>query len=260
MAIITFTSDLGDSSHYSALLKGVVYSLAPQAVVIDITHNVPNFDVMNAAYVVRSTSIAYPPGSVHVLAVDPERGDSATGVLMQFRNQYFIGPDNGVLSLIAEGEHHLCRELRNEDLFSSLFPRSFRAARMYAPVAAYLANGGDPARVGPAYEMKELKWGEPTYYGNSLRGKIIHIDKFGNVITNIRKPDFLRIKNERPFEIIVRNYRLKRIVTTYSDVDKGHALALFAENEHLELAMREQPAAELLGLKVHDMITIEFRE
>ncbi|MEL6676893.1 MAG: SAM hydroxide adenosyltransferase, partial [Bacteroidota bacterium] len=99
-----------------------------------------------------------------------------------------------------------------------------------------------------------------SYTGNCLRGKVIHIDKFGNAITNIERKGFMDIKQERRFEIFIRNVRLQRIVNTYSDVNKADALAIFGESNQLEIAMREASAAELLGLKVHDMITIEFND
>jgi hypothetical protein len=259
MPIITLTSDLGDSSHYPAVLKGVMYARAPKATIVDVTHNVPNFDTMSAAYILRSVYGAYPAGTVHVLAVDPDSTAQVAGIVVRHANQYFVAPDSGVMSLISEGRHTACVEIQNESLLNHNYPKSFRAARMFAPVAAFLASGGNMNEVGHAAQMRDLKWGEPTYSGSSLRGKIIHIDKFGNAVTNIRKEDFMRIKNERGFEIILRNVRLKRIVSTYADVAKGDAVAIFNASQHLEVAMREQNAAELFGLKVHDMITIEFK-
>ncbi len=258
MPIITLTSDLGYSSHYAAVLKGVIASLYPDARLVDVTHNVSNFDIMEAAYLVKNTFPAFPAGTIHIVAVDPEQPAADGGIVVACRNQYFVGPNNGVLSLICHPAETQCVEIVNEGLIKAEFPRSFRAARMFAPAAAFLASGGTLSEVGPPVEMKELRWGEPSYSGNCLRGKIIHIDKFGNAITNIGKAGFLDLKNGRSFEIFIRNVRLKRIVNTYSDVSKADALAIFGESDHLEIAMREASAAELLGLKVHDMITIEF--
>ena len=258
MPIITLTSDLGYSSHYAAVLKGVIASLYPDARLVDVTHNVSNFDIMEAAYLVKNTFPAFPAGTIHIVAVDPEHHPADGGIVVACHDQYFIGPNNGVLSLICDQAETRCVEIVNEGLIKSEFPRSFRAARMFAPAAAFLASGGTLSEVGPVVEMRELRWGEPSYSGNCLRGKIIHIDKFGNAITNIGKAGFLDLKNGRSFEIFIRNVRLKRIVNTYSDVSKADALAIFGESNHLEIAMREASAAELLGLKVHDMITIEF--
>ncbi|MEO1588354.1 MAG: SAM-dependent chlorinase/fluorinase [Bacteroidota bacterium] len=258
MPIITCTSDLGDNSHYPAIIKGVVLSLFPDAQIIDVTHHVPNFDVMHAAYVVKHTFPAFPPGTIHMIAIDPEQGAKASGVVMEHKEHYFVGPNNGVLSLICDGAVDEGHEIQNEGLVHNHYPTSFRAARFFAPTAAFLASGGTLEEVGPVVYLKKLQWGAPTYTQDCLRGKIIHIDKFGNAITNIEKQHFLGLKEERRFEIFIRNIRLKRIVNTYSDVGKADALAIFGESKHLEIAMREASAAELLGLKIHDMVTIEF--
>ncbi|MEO1382788.1 MAG: SAM-dependent chlorinase/fluorinase [Bacteroidota bacterium] len=258
MPIITCTSDLGDNSHYPAIIKGVVLSLFPDAQIIDVTHHVPNFDVMHAAYVVKHTFPAFPPGTIHMIAIDPEQGVKASGVVMEHKGHYFVGPNNGVLSLICDGAVNEGHEIQNEGLVHNHYPTSFRAARFFAPTAAFLASGGTLEEVGSVVDLKKLQWGAPTYTEDCLRGKIIHIDKFGNAITNIEKQHFLGLKEERRFEIFIRNIRLKRIVNTYSDVGKADALAIFGESKHLEIAMREASAAELLGLKIHDMVTIEF--
>lgn len=260
MPIITLTSDLGDNSHYAAVLKGIILSLYPDARLIDVTHSVSNFDIMEAAYLVKNTFPAFPDGTIHIVAVDPEYSGANSGVVVSYANQFFIGPNNGVLSLICDMGEWQSVEIENEGLIKPEYPKSFRAARQFAPTAAFLASGGPLAEIGPAIEMRDLRWGEPSYSGNCLRGKIIHIDKFGNAVTNIHKNGFLELKKGRGFEIFIRNVRLKRIVNTYSDVSKADALAIFGESNNLEIAMREASAAELLGLKVHDMITIEFNK
>lgn len=258
MSIITLTSDLGGSGHYPAVIKGVILSLFPGAQLIDITHEIQNFDLMQAAFVVKNTFPAYPDGTIHLIAIDPDTTLASTGLVMYYQNQYFIGPDNGVLSLISEGKADQVVMIENEGLMRNAYPNSFRAARYYGPTAAFLASGGTMEEIGSNHTMRELRWGAPSYAGNCLRGKIIHIDKFGNAITNIDRLGFLDIKKNRRFEIYIRNVRLRRIVNTYSDVSKADALAIFGESNMLEIAMREASAAELLGLKVHDMITIEF--
>jgi S-adenosylmethionine hydrolase len=259
MPIITLTSDLGSTSHYAAVLKGMILSLYPAATIVDVTHHIPSFDLMEAAFVTRNTYTAFPPGTIHVIAVDPEFGETATGLIMRYRDHFFVAPNNGVLSLVNNGEDHECVEIRNEGLVKEGYPKSFRTGGVLGPAAAFLASGGPLEEVGPYILMKELRWGEPTYAGNALRGKIIHIDKFGNAITNIQKEEFLKIRDGRSFEVFIRSVRLKRIVNTYSDVGKADALAIFGQSAMLEIAMREASAAELLGLKVHDMITIEFK-
>ncbi|MEM6629738.1 MAG: SAM-dependent chlorinase/fluorinase [Bacteroidota bacterium] len=257
MAIITFTSDLGSNSHYPALVKGVMLSRSPDTLIVDVTHAIASFDIMEAAYVVKHMFKTFPPGTIHLVAVDPYVNEEAEGVVVAYQDHFFIGPNNGLLYLIG-GNSSCCVSIVNAEVIAEEFPRSFRAARLYGPAAAFLANGGAMENLGEEKVLRDLHWGAPSYTGNCLRGKIIHIDKFGNAITNIRKEEFLELKDGRRFEIFIRNVRLKRIVNTYADVGKADALAIFGGSKHLEIAMREASAAELLGLKVHDMITIEF--
>ncbi|MEM7654644.1 MAG: SAM-dependent chlorinase/fluorinase [Bacteroidota bacterium] len=259
MSIVTLTSDLGDNSHYPAIIKGVILSLFPDIQLIDVTHNIPSFDLMQAAYVIKHTYPAFPKGSIHLIAIDPEHGTTHTGVVMEHEGHFFIAPNNGILSLISDGQVQEGHAIENEGLIATQYPLSFRAARVFGPTAAFLASGGSLSEIGRSIPLHDLRWGAPSYTSDCLRGKIIHIDKFGNAITNIRKDGFLQLKQERRFEIFIRSVRLKRIVNTYSDVGKADALAIFGGSNHLEIAMREASAAELLGLKVHDMITIEFQ-
>jgi len=259
MPIITLTSDLGHHSHYAAVLKGIILSLNPTATIIDVTHDIPNFDIMEAAYVVKNTFSAFPDGSIHVVAVDPDARKTPLGIVMKYRNQYFVAPDNGVVSLINEGQDAEYVEINNEAFIDQRYPKSFRAARVFAPIAAFLSKGTSLEEIGPTNKIKDLFWGDPIYSKNCLRGKIIHIDKFGNAVTNIHRGEFMKRKSSRPFEIFIRSVRLKRIVSTYSDVSKGEPLAIFGDGNYLEVAMRETSAAGLLGLKIHDMITIEFK-
>ncbi len=259
MPIITLTSDLGDGSHYSAIVKGAILSLLPSANLVDVTHNIATYDLIHTAYVVGRSFRAFPEGTVHLVAVDPEQAeDRAEGVAVGCEGHFFVGPNNGVMSLICEPFAVRCHKIEHPAVLIDKYPRTLRAARVFAPAAAFLASGGELHELGSETNLRDLRWGDPTYSFNCLRGKIIHIDRFGNAITNIDKSHFLAIKQDRRFEIFIRNVRLKRIVSTYSDVSKADALAIFGESERLEIAMRESSAAELLGLKVHDMITIEF--
>jgi len=258
MAIITLTSDLGINSHYPAIIKGVILNIFPGVNLVDVTHDISSFDIMEAAFVVKNMFKAYPEGTVHIIAVDPDGHEENPGIVVLHEGHLFVGPDNGIVRLICENDHCEGFLIHNTALFHQTYPPSFRAASIFAPVAAFLASGGEIAEVGTPTLIKDLRWGDPSFSDGCLRGKIIHIDKFGNAITNIRRSEFMQLKNGRRFEIYIRNVRLKRIVNTYADVSKADALAIFGGDDHLEIAMREASAAELLGLKVNDMITIEF--
>ncbi len=258
MSIITLTSDLGTRSQYAAVLKGVIYSCFSGATLVEISQEISNFDIMEAAFVLRSAYSAFPKGTVHLIAIDPEFGSQKFGIVMELNGHYFVAPDNGICSLIAGNQEARCFVIEKE-FTEFVFPRSFRIAKALAPAAAWLAQGNPVEELGSPVVIKSLIWGDPTFNNQCLRGKVIHIDKFGNAITNIHKELFLMLKQEMSFEIFLRNIRLRRIISTYSDVGKGDALAIFGSSGYLEIAMRECAASELLGLKVHDMITIEFK-
>lgn len=258
MSIITFTTDLGVSDHYVANLKGTILRRHPQAVMIDITHQIAPFNIMEAAFVLKSSFEHFPEGSIHIVSVDPEGGRSHRGIVMKYKEHFFVGPDNGVLSLIRRKENCETFLITNEEVVQVGKGRAFPSQSVYAPAAAFLAAGGNIEELGESWSMKETLWGDPTYTNNSLRGIVLHVDRFGNAITNIQKEEFLRIKGDRSFQIFIRNVRLQRIVSAYSDVSRGEALALFSHNDHLEIAIREGAAAQLLGLKIQDMLTIEF--
>lgn len=258
MPIITLTTDLGSRDHYAASLKGVLCSLAPGVQLIDISHEISHFNILEAAFILNSCFRKFPLGTIHVISIDSE-GSSRTGtVVMKYQKHLFVAPDNGVLSLISRGDN--AEYIKVDD---SLMPplnqgKAFLALRRLAPSAAMLATGSPLGELGEVYKIKEFFWGEPAYTDNSLRGVILHIDHFGNAITNISKDEFLRLKGDRSFQLFIRSLRLTRIVTSYGDVSKGEALAIFSESGHLEIAIREGSAGQLLGLKVHDMLTIEY--
>lgn len=258
MPIITLTTDLGSRDHYAASLKGVLCSLAPGIQLIDVTHEISHFNILEAAFILKSCFGKFPVGSIHIVAVDPEGSSRTDTVVMEYKDHLFVAPDNGVLSLIRMADS--AESIKVDD---SIMPplsqgRAFLALRRLAPTAALLATGGGFEEIGEPHQIKEFYWGEPSYTENSLRGVILHIDHFGNAITNITKDEFMRLKGDRSFQLFIRSLRLPRIVTSYGDVSKGEALAIFSESGHLEIAIREGSAAQLLGFKVHDMLTIEY--
>jgi S-adenosyl-L-methionine hydrolase (adenosine-forming) len=254
MPVITLTTDLGIRDHYAASLKGTLLSLIPSAIVCDVSHEISPFNLMEAAFVLKSAYQKFPPGTVHLIGVDPEGGRMPT-IAMSYGGHFFVAADNGVLSLIREEGNGVCVRVEAE---TGSIARSFNVQNQLAPVAAALARGEDINSIGQSVAIKEFRWGEPSFTENSLRGVVLHIDHFGNTITNVRKDRFLELKGDQSFQIFIRSLRLQRIMGSYGDVSKGEALALFSDNGHLEIAIREGSAAQLMGIKVQDMFTIEF--
>ncbi|MFM2377260.1 MAG: hypothetical protein RLZZ165_2357 [Bacteroidota bacterium] len=258
MVVITLTTDLGVCDHYAASLKGTLMTMLPGVPVMDITHGISHFNLLEAAFVAKSACFKFPKGSIHVIGVDPDGGNKMGIVAMEQEGHFFVAPDNGVVSLIREKADAHCVLVDVDNLPLSINGRAFLVQNRLAPIAVALASGKTLDQIGKRAEIKEYRWGEPSFTENSLRGIIVHLDHFGNAFTNIRKDPFLQTKGEKSFQIFIRNLRMQRIVGSYGDVAKGEALALFSDNGHLEIAIREGSAAQLLGLKVQDMVTIEF--
>ncbi|HHG85325.1 MAG TPA: hypothetical protein ENJ82_11320 [Bacteroidetes bacterium] len=258
MAIITLTTDLGTRDHYAASLKGTLLGLSPKVTLVDISHDISNFNTLEAAFILKSVFHKFPQGTIHIIGVDPEGGRHQRMLVMKFREHYFIAPDNGVLSLVREDAQSEVIAVDLDKVKAIGVGPSFWVQNLMAPIAAELAEGTEMHNLGEEIVIKEFLWGAPSYTNNTLRGVIVHLDHFGNAITNIRKAQFMEIKGDRSFQIFVRNLRLQRIVSAYGDVGKGGELAIFSDNGHLEIAIREGSAAQLLGLQVQDMLTIEF--
>jgi S-adenosyl-L-methionine hydrolase (adenosine-forming) len=258
MAIITLTTDLGVRDHYAASLKGTLLRLAPEAMVVDVTHDISPWHTMEAAYVLGAAYHKFPEGSIHLLGVDPEGGARTSIVVMEMNGHHFIAPDNGILSLIRGEDAARCFLVTVTEVPMPDVGRGFLAQNRMTVVAARLAQGEAIEDFGEPFELRYMHWGAPAESGNALRGQIIHIDRFGNAITNIRKKTFMDMKGERSFQIFLRKIRLQRIVSAYGDVSKGSELALFADSGHLEIAIREGSAERLLGINIQDMLTIEF--
>ncbi len=258
MAVITLTTDLGTRDHYAASLKGTLLRLAPGAAIVDISHDIAHFNLLEAAFVAKSACPKFPEGSIHIIGIDPEGGSRLGMAILLQGGQYYVAPDNGVLSLIrsTEDAEAVLVDLEAMDLPAN--GRAFLVQNRMAVIAAALANGKSMASLGTVSAIKESRWGEPSYTDSSLRGVIVHIDHFGNAFTNIQKETFMKLKGDRSFQVFIRNLRIQRIVGSYADASKGDSLAIFSDNGHLEIAIREGSAAKLLGLKVQDMMTIEF--
>ena len=203
--------------------------LLPGVTICDITHEISHFNLLEAAFVAKSACLKFPKGSVHLIGVDPEGGSRQPIMIMVLADHYFVAPDNGVLSLIKESMEAECYVANVDNIELSSTGRAFLVQNRMAQIAAALASGQTPAELGTEGSIKDYRWGEPSLTENSLRGVILHIDHFGNALTNIRKEPFMEVKGEKSFQVFIRNLRLQRIVGSYGDVSKGEALAIFSD-------------------------------
>ncbi len=261
MSPITLLTDFGTRDPYVGAVKGVIASVAPGAVVYDLTHDVPPQDVMEGAYVLREVYACFPPGTVHVAVVDPGVGTERRGVAIEYRGHRFVGPDNGLFSLVLGGAapDALVVLDRAEAWRGGAVSATFHGRDVFAPVAARLAAGAALADVGtPGEALRVLRWSLPIADADSIRGSIVHIDRYGNAVTNIEGADVASRIDERTVKTIAGGTIVRGLVRTYADRDPGDALVLVGSGGYVEVAVRGGNAAELLGLARGAAVTLVF--
>jgi len=250
MGIITLTTDLGNQDFYAGLLKGKLLSQNQKLNIIDITHQINPYDIPSAAFQVRSILDAFPENTIHIALVNAFE-QNATIAAIPIQNQWIIVPDNRMASMIMqkniEEGYTLSPEILNEQ--SGYFAKIARI------VQTITQNQLEELIKVP---LKPAQWFYPFISENIFKGLIIHVDRFGNCISNIHRNDFYAESRNRNFEINIRNLKLRKIHSNYYEVEKGDALAYFGLSGFLELAIREANAGALLGIKNFDQFTIEF--
>lgn len=264
MAVITLTSDMGYRDHYVASVKGSLLKQFPEARIIDVSHHIKPFDIVEASFVLKHAYPDFPAGSIHIIGVSPERNESTEHLIVSADGHYFIGADNGIFSLLFDRKPDEIVEL---DIKQDRDELTFPTRDLFAKAAAHLARGGTPEVIGRRrQEVKEADLVRPVIEQNVIKGSVIYVDSYGNAITNISRTLFKEIGRGRDFEIQFKksSFTITRIAQLYSDVHEGERLAIFSSSGLLEIAVnRGAPgngggASQLFGIKVNDLIRIEF--
>jgi len=274
MPIITMTTDFGTVDGYVGAMKGVLLSICPQAQLVDITHAIPPQNVFQAAFSLFNAAQHFPAGTVHLVVVDPGVGSDRRAVAIESAELFFIGPDNGVFSLVSKRSDTTV-SLENPTYHRpGLKSATFHGRDIFAPAAAHLANGVPLLKLGPEITDR-ISLSVPQYIfnpSNEWIGQILYLDTFGNAITNI---GLLEWQDQHlllaPFIIDGKSQLIKlpafakwkehhfQLRRTYADVDPGTPLALVSSNGLLEIAVRDGSAANLLGIKAGDHITLNTK-
>ncbi|PEN13927.1 hypothetical protein CRI94_07680 [Longibacter salinarum] len=282
--MITLTTDFGTSDGYVAAMKGVMLSIHPEARLVDVTHQIEPQDVMEAAFVLRTTVPYFPSGTVHLVVVDPGVGTDRRAVAVRSGKQWFVGPDNGVFPLVMDdAEPDEILELDQPEVWRSDAPSTtFHGRDIFAPVAAHLDTGRDPSDIGtPVEGLRPLRWAMPITDSHSVQGYVAHVDRFGNCITNIRRQTLVRTglndENANPadeaqhtgdtisiddlpaLKAYVGNAVIRDLHRTYGAVADGDPLLLFGSSGFLEVAVNAGSAAELLNIRKGDSIKVVFQ-
>ena len=260
--IITLLSDFGLKDPYVAEMKAAILNICPKARIIDITHQIEKFNIRMGAFILASASPYFPKGTIHVAVVDPGVGTTRRAIIVETSNGLFVGPDNGPLMLAAEnlGIKHVY-EIRSRRYMLPKVSRTFHGRDIFAPAAAHLANGVSLREFGP--EIKDYivpEYAKPITKGGKIVGEILHIDNFGNLITNISE-DFLSEVSVVEGDSVRATFEDKsfelKICKAYGEVNKGEPLAIIGSHKFLEFSVNLGSAAEHFGLKVGNKFILE---
>lgn len=255
--VITLTTDFGYQDSFVGIMKGVIADINPRAQVIDLTHGVPAQDILAGALTLRAAIQYFPRDTIHVAVVDPGVGGERRPVLIESGGNYFVGPDNGVLSLaVAATNGNRITHLSNPAYHLQPTSSTFHGRDIFAPVAAHLSLGIPPMAFGEALDnIKRVSLPKVARKDRRLQGEIIYIDGFGNLFTNIERHDLTGLAVER-IEISLTKIRVVGLKANYSAVAPGHFLALFNSWGLLEVALSEGNAQKQSSAKIGDKVEI----
>ena len=258
MSIVTLTTDWNTDDYYTGSLKGKILSQCSQIQIIDISHQVPAFNISHAAFILRNSFHNFPPGSIHIIGVNTEGGEEIPFLLIEYKKHFFVGTDNGIFGLMfSEDPDRIIALNAPKEI------HSFTSFNVFADTVCRLASGEKPESLGkPVKEFKQRIPIRAAIDKNVLTGSIIYIDSFRNAITNISRDLFDRVGEGREFEIFVQSnhYVIKKINRYYHETAAGEILALFNSVGLLEIAMNSGNAADLLGLSTSSGIRVKFAE
>jgi S-adenosylmethionine hydrolase len=237
---ITLLTDFGTQDGYTGAMRGVIAGIAPDAIVEDISHDLPHGDVHAAAWTLTTYAHLYPPGTVHVAVIDPGVGSERRAIAARVGSHIFVAPDNGSLTRVLDGEAEVV-EIRERLYRRDDVSQTFHGRDIFAPAAAHLARGIALEQLGPrALGVIRLDCPTPTRTVEGIDGEVIHIDRFGNLITNIpgswieQSGDTWQLRSDGAIAPVVR---------TYADVAAGHLLAYEGSSRMMEIGIRDGNAA-----------------
>jgi S-adenosylmethionine hydrolase len=262
--IISLTTDFGLRDPYVAEMKAVIFGICPEANIVDISHEIAEYDVRMSAFALASAAPYFPEGAIHVAVVDPGVGTERQPIIIQTSKGYYVGPDNGVLALAANNESgpKSIHRITNRKLMLPHVSNTFHGRDIFAPAAAHLANGTSPSVLGP----KTTKTAAPTFARvtkrqGALVGEVIHIDTFGNIITNYQPKHLKLIQSKPQINIKIGNTQLRlKLCKTYTEAQPHKPLALIGSHNFLEISLNQDNAAKTYKTKTGDKTTIQLSQ
>jgi S-adenosylmethionine hydrolase len=257
--IITLTTDFGLKDPYVAEMKAVILSICRDAAIVDVSHQGEKFNIRMGAYILASAAPYFPAGTIHVAIVDPAVGTKRRALCIETKNGFFIGPDNGVLILAAkaQGISHVY-EIKNRKFMLPNVSNTFQGRDVFSPAAANLANGIHTSDLGP--EVRNLiipafaKVAKGRY---RVEGEVVHVDDFGNVMTNIGASDLESINREKTVKLRVgKSGLMADFCKTYAEVEPKKPMVLIGSHGFFEISVNQGNAAKMLKVRVGDKVTV----
>ena len=260
MSIITLLTDFGSKDHYVGVMKGVILDINPRAKIVDISHEVSPQNVVESAIILKNSYSYFPHGAIHVAVVDPGVGTKRKALLVSGGGYFFVGPDNGIFDLIREQVTDFkVFELNNPRFFLETVSATFHGRDVFAPVAAYLSKGVPPLTLGRAIKTRrKLSLPKPILEKKQIKGTIIYIDGFGNLVTNINPGHLKSRRKGKSFKVKIRKKIIPAISAHYQEVEKGDILCLIGSSGLLEISAREANARSLLKVKEGAEVVVFF--
>lgn len=255
LPLLTLTTDFGYRDFHLARLKGHLLSAVPELKVVDVSHDIPNYDIVEAAFLFRKVWPHYPVGTIHLISVNDFYQPKGRLLACTVDGHYFIGPDNGLFSLVFDQSPEQFFAIDHGDQSSSL-------SKAYATAIAYICQEHSLEKIGsPTQKITERLAFQPVIGPNYIRGSVVYIDGFNNAITNITQELFEQVGQGRAFELLIkRNAAIDGLSFRYHDVPEGESLIKFDSDGLLEIAINLGKAATLLGIEVEDTVQVEFGE
>jgi S-adenosylmethionine hydrolase len=254
--VITFTSDFGRADPYVAIVKGVILSINPKAEIIDLSHGLAVHDIRRAAFFVGSACPFFPSGTIHLCVVDPGVGSSRKPILLVTEKGAYVGPNNGLFSLVWRNSKKKRAYWLNEGkyLFTGT-SHTFDARDIFGPTAAYLSLGVAPEEFGPVLNsIQMLPFPEPVQGGGHFAGEIIYIDRFGNLVTNFT----YEMVQGKQIEVKLGNRKMRGLVPNYACIPKGQTAPLLGSLGYLEIAGSAESAQRILKAKIGTKVELTF--
>lgn len=255
--VITLLTDFGEEDGYVAAMKGVILSIAPHARIVDVAHYVPSFQISSAAYVLSTYYSYFPAGTIHVAVVDPGVGSSRKPMVLRLGGYFFVVPDNGIATFVLQRHNEYeAYEIEEEKYTLPRVSATFHGRDVFAPVGAHLALGKKADGFGPRVrQCALLDKALPRVSSDRIVGSVIHVDRFGNFITNISGESLGALKSP-PSLFRIKRFTIVGLSNTYSDREKGEPVVYMGSSGFLEIGIAQGSAARTIPATIGDEVTV----